>query len=143
MGGEVEARDLLRHDDGIPLDHEADARAHLQLRRDGRRSGERDERVERVGIISRKLTAARERGTPARRDVSVLRHPERLEAAVLHRARQLVDPDRVVGVEDTHADVHGSLLFDSGRILYSRLEARHGPAAWRSAPRTAPAGWSV
>src|SRR6185436_1236810 len=51
-----------------------------------------------------------ERTAPAGRDVRVLGHPQRLEAAVLGLAGQLVDADRVIGGEDANADMHEGLL---------------------------------
>ena len=54
--------------------------------------------------------AARERRAPAGGDVGVLRNEQRLEAALLGRARQLVGPDRIVGGEHADSEIHGSLL---------------------------------
>src|SRR5439155_23542318 len=63
---EIEARDRLRQGDGIVLDDETDARPELQGPRRRRRGHEPDERVERVGILLRQGTAARERRPAAR-----------------------------------------------------------------------------
>ena len=51
-------------------------------------------------------TAAGPGRAAARRDVGVLGHEERLEAALLEGARQVVDADRVLGREDEGADLH-------------------------------------
>ena len=103
----IEARHFLRRRDGIALDHEADAGAELELRRDRRRHRERDERIVAVPVLLRQGAAAGPRAAAARRDVRVLGHPQRLEAALLDGAREIVGADRVVRGEHDDAVVHG------------------------------------
>jgi hypothetical protein len=93
----VERRHLLRRDDRIALDHEADAGAELQPLRDRRRGGERDERVEDVAVLARQLTPAGVGRVAADRDVRVLRHEERLEPELLGPPPELRGPHPVVG----------------------------------------------
>jgi hypothetical protein len=72
-----------------------------------RRRHQRDERIEGVGVLLGERLAARERGAPAGGDVGMLRHEQRLEAALLGGAGQLVGPDGIVGGEHADAQMHG------------------------------------
>jgi hypothetical protein len=92
----VEAGDLLRGDDRVPLGNEADAGAEPQVFGDSRGKGQRDERVMRVRIALRQFAAARGRRAPADRDVGVLGYEQRLEPALFKRPRQLGDVDAVI-----------------------------------------------
>src|SRR5204863_8446990 len=103
---QVEARDRLGRRDRVALDDQADAGAHPELLRRGRRGGQRDERVQGVLVLLRQLLTAGERAAPAGGNVRVLGHPQRLEVARLGLARQLVDADRVLGGEDAESDLH-------------------------------------
>src|SRR5256885_12146893 len=107
---DVEARDLLGQGDRIVLDAQADARADLERAGRRGRGGERDEGVERVRVLARELGPAGKGRAPARRNVGVLGDEQRLEAALLGGARQLVDADRVIRREDADAVVHLLLL---------------------------------
>jgi hypothetical protein len=40
------------------------------------------------------------------RDMAVLAYPDRFESAFLERAREIVRPYRIVGVEAEHSKVH-------------------------------------
>src|SRR5207244_9763103 len=108
VGEQVEARDRLRQRDRIVLDDETDPGPELQVLRRGRRGGEPDEWVERVGILLGQWAAARERRAPARRNVRVLGHEQGLEPALLDGARQLVDTDSIVRRADDDTVVSAS-----------------------------------
>src|SRR2546430_10379798 len=58
-------------------------------------------------VCSSDLLPARERAAPARRDVGVLGHEQRFEAAGFQLPSQLLDANRIFGREDEDADVHG------------------------------------
>jgi hypothetical protein len=108
---QVEARHLLGGGDGVALDDQADAGAHLQALGRGGGRHQRHEGIEGVGVLLGERFAARERGATARRDVGVLGHEQRLEAALLGGAGELVGADRVVGGEHADTQMHGTLLF--------------------------------
>jgi len=59
-----------------------------------------------MGIALRQFAAARERALAADRDVGVLGHEQRFEAALLERSRQFDDVDAVIGREIENADPH-------------------------------------
>src|SRR5271166_4197764 len=101
----VEAGDALRRYDRLALRDQTDAGAEQQLFRRGRGKRECDERIVdmRVALSSMDFAAARERSSPAGRDVRVLRHVERGEAALFERTRELADIDPVIGVEIKNA----------------------------------------
>ena len=95
--------------------------------------------IVRVPVLLRQLAAGRVRRLAARRDVRVLREPQRLEAALLAGAREVVGADGVVGREDGDAELHASTpLAWSGTHRQSgrrrRPEARGGGAdqVWRA-----------
>jgi hypothetical protein len=106
----VEAGDAFRGDDRIALGNEADAGAEDQLPGHCRGEGQRDKRVVRMGITLRQLAAARKRALAACRDVGVLGHEQRFEAAIFERAREFGDVDAVIGREIENADPHVSSL---------------------------------
>ena len=92
----------------VSLDHQADAGAQFEpLGSAGRRS-QRDKRVHDVVVPLGQLAAPRHRRTPRHRNVRVLGSPERVEAALLQRHRQLRRRDRIIGKKDAHAEFHGS-----------------------------------
>jgi len=68
--------------------------------------GQRDERVVGVRIAPRQFAAAGKRALAADRDVRVLRHEQRFEAALLDRGGQLGDIDAVIDREIENADLH-------------------------------------
>src|SRR5262249_43598631 len=105
--GLVEGWHLLRRDDRIALDQQADARGHLDARGHRRRGGERHEEVVGVGVLLRQHRAARPRAAARGRNVGVLGKPHRLETARFGLARQHVGTDRVVGREHLDAEEHG------------------------------------
>ena len=89
-GEVVERGDGLGLHDRIVLGDERDAGGQPQPLGDRSRDGEGDERVEGAAVLLGQLGPAGPRRAPARRDVRVLGHPERLEAACL-RARWPTD----------------------------------------------------
>ena len=121
----IEARHLLRQDDGVALDDETDAGAHLEPLGRGRGRHQRHERVEGVPVVLGQRRAAGPGRLAAGRDVRVLGHEQRLEAPVLAGARELVDADGVVGGEHEDAQVHRIL---PSRIVRARDELIATPA---------------
>src|SRR5262249_48144721 len=69
----------------------------------------------------------------ARRDMRVLRHPERFEVARLGLARQLVDADGGLGGGDADADLHGILLVQLGPVAPG--PGVRGKGVWGASPR--------
>ena len=69
-----------------------------------------DERIVGVGVALGQLAAARERRLAAERNVGVLGHEQRIEAALLERPGQLGDVDAVVGGKIESTDLHRRLL---------------------------------
>src|SRR6266545_6433995 len=68
----------------------------LRVRVGRRGKRQRHERIMRVRVALGQLAAARERRAAADRDVRMLAHEQRFEAARLECARQLVDGDAVI-----------------------------------------------
>ena len=130
----VERRDRLRGDDRLPLRDETDAGADDEPLRDRSRDAERDERVERVLVLVGELrVAGRGRRDPARRDVRVLREVQRVQAAVLDRARELRHADRLVRCEHRDAELHAGRV--PSRALPRSCRHRHRSRSW-DRPRT-------
>src|SRR5207249_2548322 len=121
---EVQAGDLLGGGDRVALDEQADPRADLERGGHGGRCRQRDEQVVRAPVLLRQGRAAGPRASPRDRDVGVLREPERLEAAGLDRARQVVDPHRVVGGEHDDAEVHASRYRRAPRRVKRHVRSR-------------------
>jgi len=108
LGYLVDAGDGLGGLDRVALRHQADAGADLEPRGDGGSRTQHDEWVHDV-VVSLRQVAALRPGRGARQgDVAVLGQPERLEAAILQRPRQLGRRNRVVRDEHGDADVHDS-----------------------------------
>ena len=133
-GQSVDARDLLRRDDRVALDHEADAGREQQALGGGGRRRERDERVVRVAVLRRQLAAARVGRGAVHRDVRVLGEEQRLEAALLHHPRERPRLDGVVGWEHRDSVAHARL---SPRTT-GRGGSRRSPVSPRRGPRRAP-----
>ena len=104
-GQVVDAGRLLRGDDRVALDHQADARPDPQPRGSRRRRGQRDEQVERVDIALRQRLAARI-GRVLDRHVGVLGEEQRLVSAFLGQPGDVAGPDRVMGGKDRYAEFH-------------------------------------
>ena len=106
----VEAGHLLRKPQRIPLGHERDAGGQLDRLRGPGHGGESHELVVAPPVLLGQrgcALPATPGGLTARRDVAVLREPDRLEASGLSLHPQLHGLDRLVGREDHHADFHG------------------------------------
>src|SRR5207302_7695270 len=125
-----ERRDLLRGNDRVALDDEADPGRHAQLLRDCRRTRERYERVVRVPVLERQITARRVGSLAARGDVGVLGEEERLEAALLGGARKLRRGRGVIGRENRQSEIHRSSRCSPVRCLTR--------ARYRSTKRSTP-----
>src|SRR5436190_12461033 len=82
-GEAIERGDLLRGDDRVALDDEADAGGEEYALGRGGRRGQRDERVVGVAVLPRELPARGIVGATDCRDVRVLREEQRLEAPLL------------------------------------------------------------
>ena len=102
----VEARDLLRADDGVALDHQADSGPDEDSLGYGRHLCERHEWVVGMAVVVRKVAAAGIRSLPAGGDVRVLGEQEALEAVLLRQPPELGGRDRVVRREHRQADLH-------------------------------------
>ena len=102
----IEACHFLREGERIALDDERDAGAELQ--RPGRRGRcrEADEGVHHLVVVGRHVAARREGALPRGRDVGVLAHPHRFEAALLERRAELGGVHRVVGGKGRDTYVH-------------------------------------
>ena len=104
----VDARHLFGSLDRVALHEEADPRRDPdRLAGEGRRR-ERDEGVHGVPVVLGQLRAPRPWRQPARRDVRVLGDPQRLEAKLFRRGRQLGHRDRVFGGKDRDSELHQS-----------------------------------
>jgi len=68
--------------------------------------GQRHERIVGMRILLRQFAAAGKRAFPARRDMGVLRHEQRGEAARLERRGKLAGIDAVIDREIEDADLH-------------------------------------
>lgn len=101
-GYHIQASDSLGRDDGLAFYDLADRRPDAQLRRRGRCSRERDERIQRVRILTRQLAPLRS----PRRNVGVFRNPQRLEAALLNGTGEPRHVHRVLGRKDGDPEVH-------------------------------------
>src|SRR5262245_6602963 len=95
------------------LDDETDPSAQPECLRHGCGARERDERIEEMAPMRRRLiprpwrTQVRgERRAPVHRDMGELGDPQRLKATGLDFARQLVDADRGLCDSDEDAEVH-------------------------------------
>src|SRR5262249_6952680 len=129
----VERRDLLRGGDRVALDEEADAAPDLEPRGDGGRGRERDEEVVRVPVLPGQDRPPGPRARPRDGDGRVRGQAQRLVAALLGGARQVVDAHRVVGGEHHDAVVHrGSLCRGAGGVkaggVRGTLRPGMGPA---------------
>src|SRR5262249_25419066 len=102
----VEARHRLGGDDGVTLRNKRDAGAELERARRRRGERQRDEGIVGMRIALGQLAAAGIGRAPAHRDMRVLAHEQRVEAALLERARQFVDRDAVVGRKMKGANQH-------------------------------------
>ena len=108
VGQLVDRRDDLGGDDGIALGEQGDAGADLELGRHRRGGVERQERIHDVVVGPDQGTARRVGRLAGGRDVGVLRHPQRFEAAFLQRTPQRGRLHGVRGKEHHRADFHGS-----------------------------------
>ena len=108
-GVHVQGGDLLGEQQRVPLRHETDAGAQLDLGRDCRRPGKGNEGIDDVGVDSWNDTVRRSRPGTGRCDGNyrVLRHPQRLESHLLGPTGKNCDIDGVVGGKCRNADVHG------------------------------------
>ena len=106
-GDAVERRNRLRGDYRIALSNEQDCGTHTQVRCGKRSRREGDEWVVTALVLVGQLAAVRVRRSSAGRDVGVLGHPHRVEAAIPQGHRQLDRIDRDVGGEDRHSVAHG------------------------------------
>src|SRR5437762_2025506 len=102
----IEAGDTFGGDGRVALGYEAIGGAEQQLFGRRRREGQRDERIVRMRIALRQFAAARKRALAAGRNVGVLGHKQRFEAALFESARQFDDVDPVIGREIENADLH-------------------------------------
>src|SRR5207253_7131762 len=141
---EVEARDLLGGGDRVALDEQADPRADLEGGGHGGRRRQGHERVVRVPVLLRQRRTAGPWAPPRGRAAGVLRAAERLEAAALDRARQVVDPHRVVGGEHDDAEVHGLRYRPAPRRVKRHVRSRAAgvgsgrPWTTTTSPRSGP-----
>ena len=113
VGNQIHARHLFGGVDRIALNEQADCRPDADRLAGESRHRERDEGVQRVPVVLRQLSATRPRRQPAGRDVRMLGDPQRLEAHLLHRRRELGHRDRVVGGKDRNAELHLFMVKDS------------------------------
>ena len=82
---------------GIALRNKRDAGAEPERARRRRGERQRDEGIVGMRIALGQLAAAGIGRAPAHGDMRVLAHEQRVEAALLERARQFVDRDAVIG----------------------------------------------
>ena len=108
----VQGGHFLGQDDGVALDHQADAAANLDRLGGGCRGGERDEEVMDVPILLGQVPAEGVRGAPTGRDMGVLGVPDGLEAPLLAGASELIRAHGVVRSKNRDAKFHNSLLID-------------------------------
>ena len=92
----IQRGNFLRQGDGIPLDHQADARAQTDAFGDRGAGAERHERIVGVPVHLRQVAAARKWCRAGSGDVGVLGKEEAVQAAFLHRSGQLHGLDAVV-----------------------------------------------
>jgi hypothetical protein len=103
----VHRRDLLRERDRVVLRDERDSGAEPDARRDRGGCREHRPRVEAALVLLGELgVSGGRRRAAAHRDVGVLRHVERREAARLGLARELDGAHRQVGRVDRDAEAH-------------------------------------
>ena len=103
----VERCDELRGLDRIPLDHQANSSAQPQPGRDCRGGAQRDERIHHVEILFGQGRFAEWMGEPTGDGyVRVLRHQERVKAALLQRHRQIGPRYRVISEKNRCSDFH-------------------------------------
>jgi hypothetical protein len=108
-GEVVEGGDGLGGHDRVALGDEEDAGAEAEGGRRGRGRGEGDEGIEGAAVLVGQVVVGRRRPRRAatRRDVGVLREPQRVEAALLERPGELDQGHRKVGREGRHAVADG------------------------------------
>jgi hypothetical protein len=126
-GHHIKASDSLGRDYWLAFDHLADRRPDAQLRRRGRRSRERNERIQRVRVVTRQQAPL----GSARRNVRMLSDPERLEAALLDGTSQPRHVHRVFGREDRDPEVHVLPLGAMTATKQWQVNLRLGNALWR------------
>ena len=103
----VQRGDGLGRHDRVALGHETDAGADHQAVGHRRRHRQGDERVERALVLLGQFGVPRGwRGPAADRDVRVLGHVERAQPPVLDLAGEVDRPDRLVGQEHRHTELH-------------------------------------
>src|SRR5262249_39503727 len=130
------ARHRVGGDDGVTLWNEGNAGAELERARRRRGKRQRDEWIVGVEITLGQLAAAGIGRAPADRDMRVLAHKQRLEAALLERTRQFVDGDAVIGRKIEGANQHCPPI--STRHARAAAGARCDPRPRRNVYTTGP-----
>src|SRR5215471_7236877 len=98
----------------------------------GMRSSQRDERVHHVVVLLRQLRAARRAKAAGHRNMRMLGDPERVEAVLFQRHRQCGRLHRIVGKENSRADLHIRSSADVVQLGFYSAASRAGELSARS-----------
>ena len=104
---DVERRRLARQVEDVVLEDQGDAGGEHEVGGHRRRRGQRHQRAHHVVVATRQVAAGRVRRAPRGRDVAVLRHPQRVEAALLELDGEGRRMDAGGGVHGQVPELHG------------------------------------